>query len=102
MDEEGTDKKPQEISQSPKPIEESQEPNSPLQRPQNVIKSDESEEEEPPENYVPSMAVIEMQTTNLQSLVDAEFVDTYNDKDFEFSKDQIIKCCKILLHKVNY
>lgn len=38
----------------------------------------------------------------MTELVDAEFADPTNDKDYNFDKDQIIKVCKILLHKINY
>ena len=38
----------------------------------------------------------------LTDLVTSDFEMSANDKDYKLGHDQLIKVCKILLHKINY
>lgn len=42
------------------------------------------------------------QIYKLHDLVTADFEMSANDKDYKLGHDQVIKVCKILLHKINY
>jgi hypothetical protein len=43
-----------------------------------------------------------MEAQNLTELIDAEFANKANDKDNSLEFPQLVKVCKILLHKINY
>ena len=42
------------------------------------------------------------EVTRLDDLVNSDFEMSANDKDYKLNHDQLIKVCKILLHKINY
>ena len=42
------------------------------------------------------------QIYKLHDLVTADFEMSANDKDYKLGHEQVIKVCKILLHKINY
>ena len=42
------------------------------------------------------------EVTRLNDLVNSDFEMSANDKDYKLNHDQLIKVCKILLHKINY
>ena len=54
------------------------------------------------QTYMPSAAVTRMEAQNLTELIDAEFNNKANDKDNSLEFPQLVKVCKILLHKINY
>ena len=39
---------------------------------------------------------------NLKDLIKSDFDMPAKDKDFKLSHEQLIKACKILLHKINF
>ena len=49
-----------------------------------------------------SIILDENEVYKLSDLVNSDFEMSANDKDYKLNHDQLIKICKILLHKINF